>query len=249
MVFYRVGTNTNSQATNHVAPLDFIIALKELKNFLKAQRLFIILRDSYFELVTSTITYNVLNNNFINSMQIMNYLELNGYSELEVDNKLITRVNKMVNYDKEAYKFLNALIKTKNSPSVSYIGKNRMLENVKISVVIPVYNVEKYLRDCLNSVVNQTLKEIEVICVDDGSTDGSAKILLEYTNIDKRITVIKQENLGLSMARNIGVKEAIGKYIYFLDSDDMIRCDALEILYKLSEEKIRSFVFRWGIFF
>lgn len=237
LVFYRVGMNTNSQATNHVAPLDFIIALKELKNFLKTQRLFIIVRDSYYELVTSTIIYNVLNNNFINSMQIMNYLELNGYNELEVDNKLIKRINKMVNYDKKTYDFFYTLIKTKNTPSVSCIRKSRMLENVKISVVIPVYNVEKYLRDCLNSVINQTIKEIEIICVDDGSTDGSSKILLEYADIDERISILKQENLGLSMARNMGVKAAVGKYIYFLDSDDMIHCDALEILYNLSEEK------------
>ncbi len=106
----------------------------------------------------------------------------------------------------------------------------------KVSVIIPVYNAEKYLRECLDSVVNQTLRDIEIICVNDGSTDNSAAILQEYTKADSRITIIGQENQGLSAARNCGMRCAHGKYIYFLDSDDYIEKEALEILVRLAED-------------
>ena len=86
----------------------------------------------------------------------------------------------------------------------------------KISVIIPVYNVEKYLGECLDSVLRQTLKDIEIICVDDGSTDDSPKILSEYAAKDSRIRIITQPNGGLSAARNAGMDAATGKYIYFL---------------------------------
>ena len=90
----------------------------------------------------------------------------------------------------------------------------------KVSVIIPVYNVEKYLKQCLDSVVNQTLKDIEIICVNDGSTDNSLEILEEYAQKDNRIIIISQENQGQSVARNIALEKATGEYVGFVDSDD-----------------------------
>lgn len=107
--------------------------------------------------------------------------------------------------------------------------------NVKVSVIIPVYNVEKYISRCLDSVVNQTLKDIEIICVNDGSTDNSAKIAQQYAATDKRISIINQENKGLSAARNTGMKFTTGKYISFIDSDDWIDPDFFEKLYNAAE--------------
>ncbi len=102
----------------------------------------------------------------------------------------------------------------------------------KVSVIIPCYNVEKYLRQCLDSVLNQTLKEIEVLCINDGSTDGSQRILEEYAANDKRITIINQENKGVAAARNIGIRISKGEYIAFIDSDDYIEEKSYyEILY------------------
>lgn len=106
----------------------------------------------------------------------------------------------------------------------------------KVSVIIPVYNVEPYLRECLDSVVNQTLQDIEIICVNDGSTDGSLAILEEYVKMDKRIKLFSQENKGLSATRNVGFRNALGKYIHFMDSDDLIELDCLEILYDVSSK-------------
>ncbi len=103
---------------------------------------------------------------------------------------------------------------------------------MKISVIIPVYNVEKYLRDCLDSVINQTLKEIEIICINDGSTDDSGKIIDEYAKKDERIKVIHKKNEGVSIARNLGIKIATGKFVCFIDPDDIYPTnDILNILY------------------
>lgn len=101
----------------------------------------------------------------------------------------------------------------------------------KISVIIPVYNTEKYLKLCLDSVLNQTLKDIKIICVNDGSTDNSLSILQEYANKDDRVTLISKENGGLSSARNAGLEKVNSDYVFFLDSDDTIEIDTLEIMY------------------
>ena len=99
----------------------------------------------------------------------------------------------------------------------------------KITVLVAVYNAEKYLRECLDSLVGQTLKEIQVLCVDDASTDHSWSILQEYANLDKRIEIIHlDKNGGQANARNIALKLAKGLYTCFLDSDDWLSPDALE---------------------
>ena len=106
----------------------------------------------------------------------------------------------------------------------------------KVSVIIPVYNVEKYLRQCLDSVINQTLKDIEIICVDDGSTDSSLSILREYAQKDSRINIIDQKNQGPAIARNIGLNNASGDYILILDSDDIYDVTMCEKMYKIATE-------------
>ena len=94
--------------------------------------------------------------------------------------------------------------------------------NIKFSIIIPVYNVEKFLRESLDSIVAQTFKDFEVICVNDGSTDNSLEILKEYANNDSRIKVISQENQGQGVARNNAIDIAQGKYLLFVDPDDFI---------------------------
>ncbi len=109
----------------------------------------------------------------------------------------------------------------------------------KVSVIVPVYNVEEYLPKCLDSIINGTFKDIEIIVVNDGSTDGSSKILEDYKKKDKRIVVINKENGGLGSARNKGLEKASGEYISFIDSDDWIDKDMLEKMYdKAIREKL-----------
>lgn len=101
---------------------------------------------------------------------------------------------------------------------------------IKISFIVPVYNVEKYLSECLDSLVRQTYGNIEIIAVNDGSTDKSGEILSEYACNDNRIKVINQSNQGLSVARNVGMRYVTGDYILFVDSDDYIALHSVELL-------------------
>ncbi|WP_104697335.1 MULTISPECIES: glycosyltransferase [unclassified Helicobacter] len=101
------------------------------------------------------------------------------------------------------------------------------------SIIIPIYNVEKYLSRCLDSVLNQSFKNIEIILINDGSTDTSGEIAREYAKSDHRIKLINQENKGLSRARNVGIKSADGNYLVFVDSDDYIEKDMCEKLYEV----------------
>lgn len=108
--------------------------------------------------------------------------------------------------------------------------------DVKVSVIIPVYNAEKYLRQCMDSVINQSLEDIQIICVDDGSTDSSLDILNSYKVNDVRIQIITQKNQYAGVARNNGLKYAEGKYVIFWDADDFFEKNALEELYNRAEE-------------
>jgi glycosyltransferase involved in cell wall biosynthesis len=107
----------------------------------------------------------------------------------------------------------------------------------KISIIIPVFNSEKFLNQCLYSLIKQTFNDIEIICVNDGSTDTSQKILEEWHLNDYRIQIIDQSNKGPSAARNAGILQARGEYIWFVDSDDWVELNACESLYKTAKER------------
>ena len=112
------------------------------------------------------------------------------------------------------------------------------MREVKLTIVVPVYNVERFVDVCLNSIVQQNCKECEVIIVDDGSTDNSLSLCQKYENEYDYIKVISQQNGGLSAARNTGIRSAKGRYILFLDSDDFLAADALsKILYYVEADK------------
>lgn len=111
------------------------------------------------------------------------------------------------------------------------------MDEIKLSIIIPVYNVEKYIDECISSAVNQTLKEIEVIIIDDGSTDNSIKIIKDYEAKYSNIIVVSNINEGVSVSRNIGLDRARGEYIFFLDSDDYIDLELGKDLYKLAKSQ------------
>ena len=114
----------------------------------------------------------------------------------------------------------------------------------KVSVILPIYNVAKYLRKCLDSVINQTLKDIEIICINDCSADNCENIILEYAKKDGRIKIINNEkNYGIGFSRNIGINESSGEYISFIDADDYIEKDYIEILYNTAIKNKADIVF------
>lgn len=106
----------------------------------------------------------------------------------------------------------------------------------KVSVIVPVYNIEVHLKQCLDSIVAQTINDLEIICVDDGSTDTSLQILQKYAAEDSRFRIITQANAGPGAARNAGLKIATGEFLIFLDSDDWFEADFLELMVKRAEE-------------
>ena len=105
------------------------------------------------------------------------------------------------------------------------------MEKELISIIVPIYNVSKYLDKCLNSLINQTYKNIEIILINDGSTDNSISICLKYKKKDKRIRLYNKKNGGLSSARNMGIKYSKGNYLFFVDSDDFLDLEIIEYLY------------------
>ncbi len=116
------------------------------------------------------------------------------------------------------------------------------MEPVLVSIIIPVYNVEEYLEQCLDSVINQTYKNLEIWLVDDGSKDSGGKICDKYKELDSRIRVIHKENGGLSSARNVALDLMKGEYVYFLDSDDFISLDLIETYIDLAEKYNGNFL-------
>ena len=120
---------------------------------------------------------------------------------------------------------------------------------VKVSIIVPVYNVEKYLKQCLDSILAQTLKEIEVICVDDGSADSSGEILDQYALQDGRVKVLHRENRGYGSAMNAGLDAAMGEYVGIVESDDCILPEMYQTLYEATDSEkldiVKSDAFFW----
>ncbi|MBO5549978.1 MAG: glycosyltransferase family 2 protein, partial [Prevotella sp.] len=115
---------------------------------------------------------------------------------------------------------------------------------VKVSIILPIYNVAPYLEEALDSILHQTLKEIEIIAVNDGSTDNSQEIIEKYQQKDERIIAFQQENQGQSVARNLALQHASGEYIYMMDSDDVLSSsDALQTCYDYAKKNEAEIVF------
>jgi glycosyltransferase involved in cell wall biosynthesis len=112
-----------------------------------------------------------------------------------------------------------------------------MVENICVSIIVPVYNAEKYLENCIDSLIKQTYQQIEIICVDDGSADKSASILEKYAAEDKRVILLHQQNKGPGMARNLALENTHGKYILFVDADDSLEPSAVEKCAAIMESK------------
>lgn len=124
------------------------------------------------------------------------------------------------------------------------------MEQPKVSIIIPIYNTEAYLKATVDSLLRQTLYEIEILLINDGSTDRSLRIMQDLAASDNRIILFSQENKGLSVTRNQGLAMAKGEYIYFMDSDDLLEATTLEECYsKCQDSSIGFSIFRCGYFF
>ena len=151
--------------------------------------------------------------------EIYEIIRKDNYLHNILNNSELRFLNYLLNYDKKIVFDIFLNIKKFNNT------------HPKISIIMPIFNSENFIEDCLNSLLNQTFKNFEIICINDGSTDNTLKILYEFEKKDERIYIINQNNLGAGVARNVGMKISKGEYLIFLDSDDIFNETMLEELY------------------
>ncbi len=217
LVYYRIEHDVHSQSTNHKHPLDFYHAMIALKGFLIDEKIFHDVEQSFVNHATSGCLYNLKSLTTRESYEkLYNFLHDEGINQLCISGK------------PDGYFY------SRNFLEIKRIEKYPLLKpsnKPRVSVVIPIFNVEMYLEECLDSVINQTLRDIEIICVNDGSTDNSLSILKKYEMRDKRIKVISKPNSGYGHTMNVGMNAATGEYIGIVEPDDYVALDMYETLY------------------
>ena len=215
IIFYKNNLSDNEENKNQKDIFDFYKYLLELKSILKRENVFDVLLSSYKQHVEKVIIKNIIQSKY--NLYIYEELKKGKFKKLGIGEIPRSIIN--------LYEERETIVK--NS---SY------LFNPKISVIIPIYNSKKYLNHCLKSILNQTIKEIEIICINDGSTDNSLELIQHIIENDNRVKIINQINKGISEARNIGVKYAKGEFLFFMDSDDYLDNNCLfELYYKANK--------------
>lgn len=242
LVFYRVGAAESLQGSKKFSPACFLEAYCAVYEELNRRGIYGEVEEGFLNVLLSGCAHNLRT---VTEWDIRRYI-CQRMSEPQFAKTGLMERNAEYFRKPEDFIFVKGLLNAadwekhhrKNLlPTEVETVQSSEVENPKVSVIIPVYNVEKYVRECLDSIVGQTLEEIEIICVNDGSTDGSLEILKEYGARDKRITILSQENRGISSARNHGAERASGEYFYFMDGDDILEKEALFKLYALAAEK------------
>lgn len=191
------------------------------------------LEDKVLEIDGLYLTVNAINARKV----VKNYVYL--IADAEHENELYNRLMNTGVKSEQVYKAEQFYLPTdmsRQEDGRKAIEKEVKEDEVKVSIIVPVYNVERYLEECLRSLMGQDEGNLEIICVDDGSTDGSVAILERMHQEDGRIKVVTQKNQGLAAARNTGLRYAHGKYIMFCDSDDMLKRNSVRKLHVLAEE-------------
>ena len=231
-VHYRVAQTQNLQSKNYDTPFCFCDALWELKKKLYLENILTDVQVAFVKLAFSTAVFNIdslKDHPEVQSKVIFAFKNL--YSDLfGFTNKEMFKEFETWNIKKWEAWF------GEDSKEVSVAPLYEAVQNPKVSIIIPVYNVEKYLTDCVYSAMKQTVSDIEIICVNDETPDNSEEIVLNLMKLDKRIRLVNKKNGGLSSARNAGMKVAQGKYVIFLDSDDYFEPDTIEVLFNRAEK-------------
>ncbi len=224
---YRRGQSTNIQSNLEKCEDNFCKALVLCRDTLERKGIYGQINIGFSDLVYQHCLYN--------------FAKLREKPDAE--NRLLWKIkNEYLEMfrieDDYSKKIMDLIFKTEQKLTQRNYRLDPSLTSPVVSVVIPVFNVEKYLNKCMDSVINQTLRNIEIICVNDGSEDGCGRILKKYGELDKRVKVVnKNKNEGLLCARRDGVLASRGEYIMFVDSDDYLDVNACEVAYKLIKEK------------
>ncbi|MCD7886636.1 MAG: glycosyltransferase [Clostridiales bacterium] len=245
-IYYRTNRVGSLQQDKHKDPLCFLSALESLYQELVQRGVFALLQTSFRHSSLSTILSNLRSVQTDEArLQILETLESEPYCQLPLQevpgtddgNLMVHRYSLQLSAARDWHRRSKKICAlTEQGGGVQYDEAPEIGE-VSVSVIIPVYNSAPYLDETLESIVNQTLKAIEIICINDGSTDESLEILERWAAKDKRIALFSQVNAGLSCTRNFGIAHARGEFIYFMDSDDILEQNALEQLVAVMEEK------------
>ena len=245
LIFHRINIKTSISNTRENSWNNFYYALLKLRNFIKKKGFFNRFKQDFINFVASFSLWHLETIKGKPFCLLFEKLKNEWWKEFEVLNK-----NEKYFYDKNIYKKLKDIMefdlkntKILDENRINYFNLKKNACFPKISIIIPVFNSEKYLFDSLNSIINQSLKEIEIICINDGSYDNSLNILNYYKKIDNRIIIINQKNKGVNSARNSGLKIAKGEFILFFDSDDQLKSNALEIMYEFSNKNNLEILF------
>lgn len=202
--------------------------------------------NTEYQMIYEYLEENNLKEEFLD---VFNYKKFHNYMftleriDPKFDKEYLNTISKEFNEQKEKNELRIKYLSPNERNTLKWIMKNPdeyyyevIMKKIKVSVILPIYNMEMYISECLDSLLNQSLKDIEIICINDGSTDNTLEILEEYQLKDKRIKLINQENKGAGYARNIGIKYAKGEYLSFLDSDDFFHRDMLKFSYEKSKK-------------
>lgn len=237
LFIYRRNSSTSVQ--NKIDTNDIIYALIDIYKKLNDINIYNIVKKSYILQSIKSILYtmNIVDakqrNNFIEKLYKLLFSRINIINLEEkyyIDIKLYYKLKEYLCQ----YNFYKKHIDLKIEQKLIH-GNN--VNSPLVSIIIPIFNVSNYISKCIESIINQTLNNIEIICIDDGSTDNSLDIVKKYANDDSRIAIYSENNCGQGVARNLGIEVAKGKYIYFIDSDDLIDKNALFELFKKCENE------------
>ena len=245
-IHHRVNLSTSLENLREYSWDNFYYALKKLKNFIKTKNLYKRFKQDFINYVASFSIWQLETMNGKSFCYLYKQIRNEWWNEFGISNR-----SENYFYNIEIYQKLKIILESdlrqldieKNGEIIDYLKEKKIFCIPKVSVIIPVYNSEKYLFNSINSIINQTLKDIEIICINDGSLDNSLKILNYFKEIDNRIIIINQKNKGVNYARNEGLKIAKGQFILFFDSDDILIYNALENLFKKSVKNNLEIIF------
>ena len=234
LIYHRVGVKSSISNSREKSWDNFYYALKELKHFLIKKGLYKRFKRDFINYVATFSLWHLETIKGKSFCFLYEKLKNEWYKEFE-----LTKQKKKYFYSKKIYKKIKNILKSdfktgENINKNNYLKLKKRLCFPKISIIIPVFNSEKYLNDSLNSIKNQTLKDIEIICINDGSFDNSLKILNNFKLLDNRIIIIHQKKKGINYSRNSGLKIAKGEFILFFEYDALLKPEALEEFYKIS---------------
>lgn len=253
LIRYRVSMQGSLQGSKSRNPLCFVEALSALGEYLRASDRYGVLKPTYQQQVLSTVKYNLETSTTGKArLEILDAIEETGL--VRSNWQQLVEGDAEDSYAAYLYAFVSAALAQRRRekamkralpPSSRLVVAPRDGKtSVTVSVVIPVYNTAEYISQTIACMLNQTLGDLEVICIDDGSNDGTLEILLEEAEKDPRISVFTQENSGQSASRNVGMTAARGKYLYFIDSDDLLDEHALELCCQAAErDNLDMFLF------